>query len=346
MERRIVTNTPDADHVMTLLDSAKMTWTVLQACELQLFDALSPGPVSAGDLASKNKWQPDALRRLMDMMVAVKLVKKSKNSRGEEVYENTDAGRLLIKDGPPVMYEYASMVKDDIKGIGGLAETIKKGPQVEGTAAGGEYGDEYEGSYGPEFWLNIYRMSEGIAKPYADDVAKAVDLSKHKTVVDLGGGSGVFSYALLRAYPLMQVTIAELAKSLPTIEEHFINKNKDKRLTTKAVDYNKDELPKADLYIMANVIHDHEPEKAKELLTKIHGALNPGGGVLIIDQLMNDARDGPPMPHMWDLAFCGWGRMYSGKDLLQFLSDCNYGNFQVVKTQDTCNCDMVYATKI
>lgn len=43
-----------------------------------------------------------------------------------------------------------------------------------------------------------------------------------------------------------------------------------------SVDYNKDELPKADLYIMANVIHDHEPEKAKELLTKIHGALNPG----------------------------------------------------------------------
>ena len=49
----------------------------------------------------------------------------------------------------------------------------------------------------------------------------------------LPGGSGVFSYALLRAYPQMEVILGELPAAIPVIEEHFISKKKDPRLSTR-----------------------------------------------------------------------------------------------------------------
>lgn len=43
-----------------------------------------------------------------------------------------------------------------------------------------------------------------------------------------------------------------------------------------AGDFFKDELPEADLYILARILHDWTDERSLELLAKVHQSCRPG----------------------------------------------------------------------
>nr|XP_020661245.1 acetylserotonin O-methyltransferase-like [Pogona vitticeps] len=66
-------------------------------------------------------------------------------------------------------------------------------------------------------------------------------------------------------------------------------------------DFFEDPVPEADLYILARILHDWEDEKCLQLLTKLHQACTPGGGVLVIEMLLNEDRCGPFEVHLHSL---------------------------------------------
>ncbi|XP_072850601.2 acetylserotonin O-methyltransferase-like [Pogona vitticeps] len=66
-------------------------------------------------------------------------------------------------------------------------------------------------------------------------------------------------------------------------------------------DFFEDPVPEADLYILARILHDWEDEKCVQLLTKLHQACRPGGGVLVIEMLLNEDRCGPLEVHLHSL---------------------------------------------
>lgn len=58
--------------------------------------------------------------------------------------------------------------------------------------------------------------------------------------------------------------------------DHSVSNNCGFILTVQAGDFFKDELPKADLYILARILHDWPEEKVHVLLSKIAAACAPG----------------------------------------------------------------------
>ncbi|XP_039376443.1 acetylserotonin O-methyltransferase-like isoform X1 [Mauremys reevesii] len=58
-------------------------------------------------------------------------------------------------------------------------------------------------------------------------------------------------------------------------------------------DFFKDPIPEADLYILARILHDWADDKCMQLLAKIHKACKPGGGVLLVETLLNEDKTGP-----------------------------------------------------
>ncbi|XP_053240190.1 acetylserotonin O-methyltransferase-like isoform X2 [Podarcis raffonei] len=58
-------------------------------------------------------------------------------------------------------------------------------------------------------------------------------------------------------------------------------------------DFFKDPIPEADLYILTRVLHDWSDEKCVQLLTRLHKACKPGGGVLTVEMVLNEDRKGP-----------------------------------------------------
>ncbi|KAM4731668.1 acetylserotonin O-methyltransferase isoform 3-T3 [Anableps anableps] len=66
-------------------------------------------------------------------------------------------------------------------------------------------------------------------------------------------------------------------------------------------DFFKDSLPVADLFILARILHDWTDERCIELLCRIHKACKPGGGVLLVEALLNEDGSGPLTAQLYSL---------------------------------------------
>jgi acetylserotonin N-methyltransferase len=73
------------------------------------------------------------------------------------------------------------------------------------------------------------------------------------------------------------------------------------RLDVAPGDFFADPLPPADLYALGRILHDWSDEKVGRLLQKIHTALQPGGGLLVAEALLDDDRRGPVPSQMQSL---------------------------------------------
>ncbi|XP_061699426.1 acetylserotonin O-methyltransferase 2 isoform X3 [Syngnathoides biaculeatus] len=58
-------------------------------------------------------------------------------------------------------------------------------------------------------------------------------------------------------------------------------------------DFFHDELPVADLYVLARIIHDWSEDKCVNLLKRICDVCRPGGGVLLVEATLLESRRGP-----------------------------------------------------
>jgi predicted TPR repeat methyltransferase len=96
----------------------------------------------------------------------------------------------------------------------------------------------------PERARRFTRMLFELHQDLARDVAETLDLTGVRRLLDLGGGSGVVSLALLRANPGLRVTVADLAGVCAAGREIADEAPEGDRLTHHPVDdYLRDPLP-------------------------------------------------------------------------------------------------------
>ena len=62
------------------------------------------------------------------------------------------------------------------------------------------------------------------------------------------------------------------------------------RVTVVGGDFFADDLPKADVVTMGNILHDWNLERKKVLIAKAYAALPPGGAFIAVENLIDDAR--------------------------------------------------------
>ncbi|KAF6072904.1 acetylserotonin O-methyltransferase [Phyllostomus discolor] len=66
-------------------------------------------------------------------------------------------------------------------------------------------------------------------------------------------------------------------------------------------DFFRDPLPDADLYVLARVLHDWADEKCTRLLARVHRVCKLGGGVLVIESLLDEDGRGPLTTQLYSL---------------------------------------------
>lgn len=94
------------------------------------------------------------------------------------------------------------------------------------------------------------------------------------------------AYEFTKSYPGLSVTVFDLP-AVVEMSEHFHPLRTDNRVSFVAGDFFKDELPKADLYILARILHDWPDEKVHVLLSRIAAACTPGCAVLIAETMLD-----------------------------------------------------------
>jgi len=130
------------------------------------------------------------------------------------------------------------------------------------------------------------RMLYEIHRPLAEKLAETLDMTGVRRLMDLGGGSGVMSLALLRRHSKLTAVVVDIASVCDTGREIAAETPMAERITYHAADFLQDELPTGfDMVLECDVgIY------TEELFQKLHSGLNAGGQLVIVDWLAQPGR--------------------------------------------------------
>lgn len=117
------------------------------------------------------------------------------------------------------------------------------------------------------------------------------DLSTAKTLVDVGGGIGDISAALLKKFPQLDSTILNLPGAVELVNENAAEKGVGDRLRGAAVDIYRDVYPEADAVMFCRILYSANEQLTSVLFKKAWEALAPGGKVIILDMIIDDPEE-------------------------------------------------------
>jgi predicted O-methyltransferase YrrM len=158
----------------------------------------------------------------------------------------------------------------------------------------------------------------GRAINVAPHLARAVDLSEAATLLDVGGGSGVYAIALLERFPKLRAIVFDRGEVLKVAQEFAAAHGVGDRLEFRAGDMFADPFPPADVALFSNILHDWDIPECRTLVAKAAASC---GTILVHDVFLNDALDGP-LPHaLYSAALFTLteGRLYSAAEASAWL---------------------------
>ena len=141
-------------------------------------------------------------------------------------------------------------------------------------------------SYAMSFTRKLYKIHRSLAEQLAD----ILDVSGVKSLLDLGGGSGVVSLALLRKQPNLTSVVVDVENVCQAGREIALENKLEKRITYLAADILKDDLPAGfDMVMLCDVGAFNGI-----LFRRIYDLLNPTGRFVIVDKFAPSRTSAPP----------------------------------------------------
>jgi acetylserotonin O-methyltransferase len=333
---------PDATIVLDLLTGFRRSKVMFVAVSMGIFDAVADAPKSLSELSTQLKANADALERLLDACVGLKLLQRT-----DDRYENTpEATTYLTKTSPRRLTGYINRSNDMMWQLwGNLEDAVREGtPRWKQT-----YG--WEGPIFSHFFKTEDDKREflmgmhGFGLISSPHVVAAFDLSRFKRLVDLGGATGHLAIAACQRYPSLQAVVFDLPEAVPLAQEIVGASSVASRIMISAGDFFVDPLPEADLYAVGRILHDWSEDKVLRLLGRMYDALPPGGAVLIAEKLLFDDKSGPSWAQMQSLNMltCTEGKERTLAEYESLLAQVGFVNVLGFRTPSPL--DAVLATK-
>jgi cyclopropane fatty-acyl-phospholipid synthase-like methyltransferase/predicted transcriptional regulator len=131
----------------------------------------------------------------------------------------------------------------------------------------------------PDNARRFTRMLYELHQEEANQVAEKLDMDEVKNLLDVGGGSGVMSLALLRRHPELRAVVIDQPNVCAEGRVIARENNMEGRISFEEVNFLKDDLPTGFDMVMECDVGVY----TRELFQKILAALNPGGRFVILD---------------------------------------------------------------
>jgi SAM-dependent methyltransferase len=187
----------------------------------------------------------------------------------------------------------------------------------------------------------------GRARNVAPVLAEKCPLDGARVLLDVAGGTGIYSIAWLLRHPDLRAIVWDRPEVLKVAVEMAQEYGVADRLEVRPGDMFKDPMPeKADVILLSNVLHDWDIADCWVLISRCASALRPGGRLLIHDVFLNDALDGPLPIALYSASLFRLteGRAYSAKEYRTWLESAGFVPSEVVPT--LIHCGVLSAVKV
>jgi acetylserotonin O-methyltransferase len=289
---------PDPAPVLELIEAFRRSKIMFAAVALGVFEQLSAGTASAETLAKELQADADALERLLNACVAMRLLTRD----GDQFANAPVATTYLCRESPRQLTGYINFSNKILWQLwGNLEDAVQDGTN--------RWRQTF-GSDGPIF-ANLFSTEEakrefslgmhGFGQISSPAVVAAFDLGRFGRMVDLGGATGHLVIAACGRYPNLRAVVFDLPGVIPLAQEQIAASQLANRIEIVAGDFFVDPLPKGDLYAVGRILHDWSEDKIDHLLRRIYESLPASGALLIAEKLLDDDKKGPMWAHLQSL---------------------------------------------
>jgi len=233
---------------------------IMAGVRLGIFSALSPGPLSSGELAARLELDAECLRLLLRVLVSSEYL----TQRDEHFALTRRASEL---------HAYVEFNYLQWHFVEGLEQTLRTGCGVEFHRTLPE----------PSDWQRYQHAMLDLARPVAGTIAAHVPVPKGaRRLLDLGGSHGLIGAALCRAHPPMRSTVLELppavahAKQL-ALDEGIADVVEHRAGDALASNYGAD----YDVVLLCNLLHHLSEREVGLVLLRAVEALRGGGTIAV-----------------------------------------------------------------
>ncbi len=320
----------------SILQTAFGFWSskvLLTAVEFRLFTILGNRRLTGAELSKELCLHPRANPDFFDALVAMKFLDREGDGP-DAMYFNTPEGAIFLDEASP-RYIGGILVMLNarlFKFWNDLPEALRTGqPQNEVTHG-------QKGMF-DELYSDVSRLEQfmdamtGISRINFEAFAEKFDFSKFRTLCDVGGATGLLSIEVAKRHPHLRCISFDLPVVEPIAKKHITAAGLDHRVTTAAGDFFKGQLPKADIITMGMILHDWNLEKKLHLIRAAYEALPPGGALVAIEALIDDARRENVQGLLMSLNMLiefGDAFDYSGADFHQWCREVGFVRFDVM----------------
>jgi predicted O-methyltransferase YrrM len=271
-------NKGSSDPIDDIASGFKASQILLTANRLGVFVTLEPGPLSANTLAAELGTDPRATRILCDALASLSLLDKT----GGAYSISATARESLLPDSPKsktaMLLHTAKLYERWSK----LYDVVHSGKPV----ADDKIDTRLQGD-GRDF----ARAMADVGRLAAESVCEVLDLSGIHSLLDVGGGPGVYALAFARAYPKLRAVIIDSAETLEVARYNIEQQSLQGRVSVRAGDAFVDDLGGPyDFIFISNLLHIYSEIENRQLLTRCAEVLEPGGRLAVKDFLLDPDR--------------------------------------------------------
>jgi len=135
----------------------------------------------------------------------------------------------------------------------------------------------------PEEAANFDEAMADFTKGIAIAVAATYDFSQFGTIVDVGGGNGMFLEAVLKAHPTLRGVLFDMPHVAERAQQRIEAVGLAERCKAVGGDFFLEVPSGGEAYILKHVIHDWGDARAVTILKNCHRAMGPQGKLLIVE---------------------------------------------------------------
>ncbi len=264
--------------------------TMLTAVNMGLFTLLATGELAGQSIKEKLGLHDRGLYDFLDTLVALGFLKRT-GIKETAVYSNAeDADLFLDKNKPSYVGGMLEMANNRLYPFwNNLEEGLKTGKPQNETKTG--EAPIFEALYADQSRLREFlKAMGGIQMGNFMMFAQVFDFAKYHTLCDAGGAGGYLAAQVAMNNQHMRCVTFDLPPVAPVAKENITMMGLSDRVSVQSGDFLTEDLPKADVITMGNVLHDWGAKEKKMLIKKAYDALPQGGALVVIENIIDDNR--------------------------------------------------------
>jgi len=268
-------------------------WCIHVAATLRVADHIAAGNGRIEGLATACRADRESLHRVLRHLVE------------KGVFEEPEPGRFALNDAAKGLIELR--VGFDLESFGGrmarawgtLLSAVRTGKPAYHEIFGRPFWEDLEAN--PEIAADFDElMGHGHRRPDPEVLLDPTDWKGIRSVVDVGGGTGMLLAEVLRARPAVRGTLVDLPRTIARAPASF--DGIADRVTFSGQSFF-DPLPGgADLYLLKSVLCDWPDPEASTILRRCAEAARPSGRVVLLNGVTPGEK---PSPNLLMLVLVG-----------------------------------------